>query len=227
MFLGGYMNGSNNKLSIFQATRAGFKGALDNFFFFFKVLLAYLGSCLGFILVGALLALVIAMTTQKGSLLQYALLAFILFAVVNAIFSMYAGMLKLSFDVFDTNTGRVSTLFAFNRMGLRFLMLHVLYCIVMSFGFLLLIIPGIYWMVRFSFAPYAMVDKNLSIMESMRASWRLTHNNKWHILGILIVVGAISAVGQAIIVGLLVTVPMSLLMMVYAYRWQQAITVQQ
>lgn len=235
----------NNKLSIYEATRAGFKGTLDHFFLFFKALLAFLGSCLLLCSVGGMLSIALTVILVKifpsltsnipgisvpfpeAGVVLGLLYALMMIPITIAILSMYAGLLKLTMDVFDTGAGRVGTLFEHKRMGFRFLLLHFLICSVIGFGFLLLIIPGIYWMTRFWLAPYAMVDKNLGIIESMRTSWRLTDNNKWHFLGLIIVAGAISAVGQATMVGLLITIPMTMLMMVYAYRWQQATVVQQ
>lgn len=41
-------------------------------------------------------------------------------------------------------------------------------------GFLLLIVPGIILMYRLFFAPYIVISKNISPIEAMRESWRIT-----------------------------------------------------
>lgn len=57
-----------------------------------------------------------------------------------------------------------------------------------SIGMMLLIIPGIYLVVRWSAAVPALVHEKLGILDSLKRSSQLTDGNRWRILGLLIVV---------------------------------------
>ena len=66
-------------------------------------------------------------------------------------------------------------------------------------GFVALIIPGIYVMVRLWVVAPAVVVENRRGMGAVRRSWELVKDNWWRILGITIVVGIIGGVAGAIL----------------------------
>lgn len=97
--------------------------------------------------------------------------------------------------------------------------------IILLVGFLLLIVPGIILSIIFGFALYAVVEERLTPMEALKASARLTKGHRWQIFGLMAAIVGINILGLiALIVGLLVTIPVSTLAMVHAYRtlkdWQ-------
>ncbi len=54
-------------------------------------------------------------------------------------------------------------------------------------GFILLIIPGIYLLVRFSFAYYALMIEQRSAFDSLSRSWQLTQGHWWKLFWALLV----------------------------------------
>jgi uncharacterized membrane protein len=54
--------------------------------------------------------------------------------------------------------------------GIKIIGLSILMAIVIAVGFLLLIIPGLFMMRRYYLAPFYLVDKDMGIMEAMKAS---------------------------------------------------------
>jgi len=48
----------------------------------------------------------------------------------------------------------------------------------------LLIIPGIYFAIRLSFRQYFLLDKNMTIKQSLRASRDKTKGHEWQLVGV-------------------------------------------
>jgi len=50
-------------------------------------------------------------------------------------------------------------------------------------GFIMFIIPGIFFLIRLSFVPYLVMDKGLNAMGAVKESWKMTADYGWTILG--------------------------------------------
>ncbi|OGG54886.1 hypothetical protein A3C20_03200 [Candidatus Kaiserbacteria bacterium RIFCSPHIGHO2_02_FULL_55_25] len=95
----------------------------------------------------------------------------------------------------------------------------ILVGLIVVVGILLLIVPGIMWALRFMFVPYLIIDRKLDVSAAMRESSRITLGHKWQLLGLVVVLGLLNILGLlALVVGLLVTVPVTMLAVVHAYR---------
>ena len=84
-------------------------------------------------------------------------------------------------------------------------------------GLILLIIPGIYFLLRFSMARFAVLE-GADIIESLKKSSRLTRGVKWPLLGFLLVLLALNIAGALLfMVGLLITIPVTTLAYAHVY----------
>jgi hypothetical protein len=86
----------------------------------------------------------------------------------------------------------------FARFG-SVLLISILVGLAVLGGFILLIIPGIIFLVMFSVAIPALVVENLRGTDAMSRSWNLVKGHFWHALGLIIVAGIITAVVGGII----------------------------
>ena len=76
-----------------------------------------------------------------------------------------------------------------------------------------------YIALRFMFAPYVIVDRNMNAFAALRASSLLTRGVKLRLLALMIVIVFINMLGMmAFGIGLIITVPLSLIVMVRTYR---------
>ena len=101
----------------------------------------------------------------------------------------------------------------------RFLGAHILTVIAVAIGFLLLVVPGIILAIGLSFVPYLVVDRGLGPIEALKESWRITKGHKWQLLLLLLALVGINLLGVlALIVGIFVTVPITMLAFAHAYR---------
>ncbi|MDB5189443.1 MAG: hypothetical protein JWL82_400 [Parcubacteria group bacterium] len=100
-----------------------------------------------------------------------------------------------------------------------FLAASILVSFLTIVGLVLLIIPGIIVMTMLCFTATLIVDRNLGPIEAIKESARLTKGNRWKIFLLLIVVVLLNIVGAiALIVGVLIAMPISMLALVHAYR---------
>lgn len=86
-------------------------------------------------------------------------------------------------------------------------------------GLVLLIVPGIIAAVAFFMTQYLVVERKMWPIEAMKESARITKGNRWTLLLLILAAIGINIVGLlALVVGLLVTVPVTMLAFAHAYR---------
>jgi uncharacterized membrane protein len=91
--------------------------------------------------------------------------------------------------------------------------------IIVVIGFILLIVPGIFAMIVFAFTTYLVIDRNLGPIEALKESARLTKGHRWLLLGLFFLVLLINILGAiCLLVGLLVTIPVTSMAIIHAYR---------
>jgi hypothetical protein len=84
-------------------------------------------------------------------------------------------------------------------------------------GLILLVIPGIYFALRFAMVKYAVVD-GARVLESFQMSTKMTDGHKWQLLLLFIAVVIVNIIGLLLlVVGLLVTVPVTMIAMAQVY----------
>jgi uncharacterized membrane protein len=95
----------------------------------------------------------------------------------------------------------------------------VLMGVIVFIGFVLLIVPGLIAMTVLMFTKFVVVDRKLGPIEALKESARITKGNRMTLFLFLLSLIVINLIGLlALLVGLLVTIPVSGLAMLYAYR---------
>jgi membrane-anchored glycerophosphoryl diester phosphodiesterase (GDPDase) len=91
--------------------------------------------------------------------------------------------------------------------------------VIVLVGLVLLIIPGVIAALGLMFSSYLIVDKGRGPIEALKESWAMTKGHKWELLLLTATLLGLNILGLlALVVGLLVTVPVSMLAVVHAYR---------
>lgn len=87
------------------------------------------------------------------------------------------------------------------------------------FGLLLFIIPGIILSLGLMFAQYYIAENRGEVFDSIKASWEMTKGHKCKLLGLLFIISLFNILGFfAFGIGLLVTIPVSYIVIASAYR---------
>lgn len=131
------------------------------------------------------------------------------------------GFLYIALKFVDGKKAKFSDLFSQFNPGLLFnyFITSLMVGLLTVGGFLLLIIPGIILMIRYNFYEFILVDKNIGYIQGLSASWKITKGNFWKLCLFGLTLVGINLLGLlALFVGLLVTIPLSMLATAYAYR---------
>ncbi len=141
--------------------------------------------------------------------------AFVQILVKGAIASAgYAGLL----DIADGHKVSVGSFFR-PRNIVAVVVAALIVDILTIFGLVLLILPGLAVLLFTWFSAVAIVDRNLSPIDGIRASFDIVKANFGQVLLAVLTFIALHIVGVLLcVVGLLVTIPIAYLFMVYTYR---------
>ncbi|MBP9668723.1 MAG: hypothetical protein KBE09_00330 [Candidatus Pacebacteria bacterium] len=104
-----------------------------------------------------------------------------------------------------------------------YLIVTLLTGIAVIVGLVLLVVPGLVAMTMFLFAPYLVLDKGMSPIDAMKHSMKITEGRRMSLFVFLLSLIGANILGALLLgVGLLVSVPVSLLATVRAYRLIEA-----
>ena len=101
----------------------------------------------------------------------------------------------------------------------KYLGASILLGLAIGIGFVLLIVPGVIFALMFMFTTFIVIERELGPINAMNESNRLTRGHKWQLFGLVLLLVLINLLGVlAFIVGILVSIPVSTLAFVHAYR---------
>jgi uncharacterized membrane protein len=139
------------------------------------------------------------------------------FAVLTTIIQM--GFLKIILKIHDEQEAEFSDLFSSFHLFFKYFIASILYGIVVAFGLVLLIVPGIILAIKYVFYDYLIIDKELGPLEALRESSRITGGVKWQLFIFMLLVFLINFAGILFFgVGLLLTIPATTIATAYVYR---------
>lgn len=133
---------------------------------------------------------------------------------ISLILSILIGfaVTKISLDAANNESLSLKNI---NKVLPRFLdyfLVQILTSLIVSVGFVLLIVPGIIWSIQFSMAPYLIIEKKLNPIEAMRESSRITKGNKWRLFIFSLLLALINIAGILVfIVGIFSTLPTAII----------------
>jgi uncharacterized membrane protein len=144
------------------------------------------------------------------------------FRLASAIMSLIVGIgaLRVSLRLLDGQPVAVGDLFSADwSLFSRYLVATISYSLIVGFGLLLLVIPGLMFAVRFAFYGYFVVDRDVGPHEALAQSETATQGARLDLflLGLLLIV--LNVLGAMLLfIGLLISIPVSTLAVARAYR---------
>jgi hypothetical protein len=110
----------------------------------------------------------------------FGLVAGILSLVVNAILEL--GMINVYLRVLDGEEAKVADLFSASKQMFTYVMGNFCFNIMLFWGYLCFIVPGVLVSIAVQFYSYFIVDKEIGPIESIRASWIASRGARLNIL---------------------------------------------
>jgi uncharacterized membrane protein len=129
------------------------------------------------------------------------------------------GYSKIFLKIYDKEQTKFTDIFQEYRTFWRYLGVSIIFPLLVLAGLLLLVIPGLFWAVRFSFSPLIVIDTRSEPIVSMKESYAITKGNFWRLLLFWVVVCLVNIFGMILFgIGLLVSIPLTTLASVWVYR---------
>ncbi len=129
------------------------------------------------------------------------------------------GFTHLALRVVDGEEATIGDLFSQGRLLVRAVLATIVYAGIVIGGFLLLIVPGVIWGIKFQYYIYAIVDEDAGVMESLKRSSALTRGEKLNLFWYGLLCGLVTLLGTlALGVGVLAAAPTIALASAYVYR---------
>jgi uncharacterized membrane protein len=129
------------------------------------------------------------------------------------------GLTRIQLHIVTQSQARIKDLLVSSELIWKYFWAALMYGLIVLAGYLLFIIPGIIWSIKFSQFKYVMVEKGLGPIDALKESSRLTQGKKWWLFKFYFVLAFVELAGVLIfLVGALVTVPLASLTRVWVYR---------
>jgi uncharacterized membrane protein len=202
---------SSKKLIISSAINFGWETIKQRFWFFVGLTL----------FVGVVEALLSSLNSSVKENQQMFLWLIVMLLMWFIEWGLNLGMIVINLKTVDEQKAKFDDLFSkFDVMlMLRFFVASLVTGLAVTAGFLLLIVPGIIIALRLSYVGYALVDKNLGPIEAVKRSWEITKGNTWNLFLFMLTMIGVNLLGALLLlVGLFVTIPLSMLATAYVYR---------
>jgi uncharacterized membrane protein len=102
----------------------------------------------------------------------------------------------------------IKDMFAAFRNYWNAVLANLLVYIIVSVGFVLLIVPGIIFACKLAFVHYLVVDQKMEVIEAVKESWRMTNGHAWQVfliglLAIPISIAGLLCFGVGIIIAMM------------------------
>jgi uncharacterized membrane protein len=102
----------------------------------------------------------------------------------------------------------VSTLWEPYNQAIPLIFMFVLMGLLIVAGFFLLVLPGIYLSIAYSFAPYLIVEKNMGVWEALETSRKAITQYWWRYFGLMLVAMLLIIIGSIpLLIGLVWLLP--------------------
>lgn len=143
-----------------------------------------------------------------------------LFSMLNWIVSTFVGLaiIRISLRFNKGETAEFEDLWMGYPKFLEFFVGSLLYGLLVMVGFILLIVPGIYWAVKYQFYGYCILDRDVGPWEGLKMSGEITKGSWWNLFWLGLLSGLIAMAGAcACCVGLFWAMPTVMVAHGFAY----------
>jgi len=121
---------------------------------------------------------------------------YLIFASIIGIASIlfYSVLSKMAFDSIDGKPELSEAVALSVHKLIPLFVLYILYFLIIMFGSILLIIPGIFLSIKLFYSQYFILFENKGVIESFRSGWQIIKGNWWRTFALLLIWGIISSV---------------------------------
>ena len=155
-------------------------------------------------------------------------LGLIFWAITHLIFfvifaGMQVGFMQLCLDLYDGKQVRYADIFSKLNLSINFLFVQLVYLVMVLVGLVLLIVPGAYLGTKYTFYAFTFAEGNPNLKQSFQESAVLSEKSMGFLFWFSMLMLLFNILGASVLgIGLIITLPISLLMKAYIYRHLQS-----
>ena len=168
------------------------------------------GSYFAAVLVYAVISIVITLVQEAavGSAGDDVAASFVELLITLILFPLGVGLGLLGIRRAAGKETPVSTLWEPYTHALPLIVMFVLMAVLIIAGFFLLVLPGIYLSIAYSFAPYLIVEKNMGVWEALETSRKAITQFWWRYFGLMFIAMVLIIIGSIpLLIGLFWVLP--------------------
>ncbi len=193
---------AEKKFQIGQALAWGWAKTKANFWLM-------VGVALLLVIIGLVPGLLLNRTIWSSNLLTWVLGSLVGVGLIKIVLKIYEGKAASFNDFFSLTLNQF----------LDYLLASLMLMVITFIGFILLIVPGIIFCLKYQFALYLILDKKLKPWEAIKQSGRITRGHLGLLFGLWLLSILITLVGLLVFgIGILVAMPVVLLAQTYVYK---------
>ena len=122
---------------------------------------------------------------------------------------------RISYPLYNSS---LKTMFSCFGAAPKALIGWILYSLMVWVGWLLFVFPGFIALLRFSFFPYFIVDKNVGPIDALKMSYDVTKHHMWDMFAFWIAIKIVVSLGFLSWISVILTWPLSTLAYAFFYR---------
>lgn len=167
------------------------------------------------VVVGMIPSYLRMLTTEDAPALSF------LFSILGWLIQMITsiGVIVISLKLVDGKKPMFSDIYSHYPLLLNYFLGSLLYGLVVVAGFILLIVPGIIWGIKYQYTTYLIIDKKMSPMEAFKKSGKITQGVKMKLFYLGLIFIALTIAGMLLFgIGLILVWPIVALAGTYVYR---------
>lgn len=207
---------STKTFSIGECIKQAFNQVVQNWLLFLCVMATVLLSVsFTWIILMSISSAVAQAVPFLGWLLY--ILSNIAIALLQAFF--FVGLMRIALDIYAGGKPVYKDLFRGTQYLKNYFLASIVFSLVVSLGYLLLIIPGFIWTIKYGLFGFVIVDQQASVKTSLQASAQLTSGVKWKLFALVLLIALINVIGGMLLyIGLFFSLPLSLLILTNVYH---------
>lgn len=172
-----------------------------------------LGFLIGYQIILYVLSFIFGISYEGRGLTLWYLFGWALIVLVKM------GLYKSSVLIVDSIKPTFEQLYKNWRLFISWVVAGFLFGIMFAIGLILLIVPGCYILARYGFFPFFIIDKEAGPIEALKLSAKATEGIRWPIFLLFLACLGLDILGFLLLgVGLLITIPITLLALAKVYR---------
>ena len=209
--------------SISEALQFGWNTIKSNLGFFIVLFLIAIGAIIIIpsLILGSITILleICGIPTHESSVIRPILMIIDVLAILFIYQILFMGFLRITIIFCDNEKSEFRDLFSCFPLFFKYLFGLILYILIVSVGLILLIIPGIIWLLKFQFFNYFIIDKKLGPIKALKGSAKITKGSILKLFLFSLLLLCINILGfLCFFIGQFATIPMTMVAIAFVYR---------